>query len=481
MDRGNLARLGGSLSLPLGLALALVASPGAAAAQGPRASTCEVTRYGAKGDGRTLATLAIQRAIDACAAAGGGIVLLPGGAFLSGTLVLKDNVTLRIAPGAMLVASPRITDFTPYPAKDVPLIAIDGSTQNKGNGPYHLIQASGARHIAIDGGGTIDGNGARYWDPDPQKLFVSRRPRPSPLIEFADSAGIRIEDIKVRNAAGWTIHPLQSSDIRIEGVSIVNDPHGPNTDGIDVDSSRNVMIRDVSIDAGDDCIVLKTTGRTGVRPVRPTANVIVSGLVCSSDDQGVKIGTETLGDIRDVIFTDLLIYRSERQFRPPTAGISISMVDGSVLENILVSNVVVRDAATPFFLRLGNRGRGQKVPVPGRARNIMLSDIVATGGTLASSITGLPGFPIEKVTLSNVRIQMAGGGKTAAIAVPEAPGDYPQAPMFGPLPASGIYARHVDGLALRGVELATGRPDTRPPIVLDDVRLVPDQRPGSSR
>ena len=157
------------------------------------------------------------------------------------------------------------------------------------------------------------------------------------------------------------------------------------------------------------------------------------------------------------------------------------MVDGSVLENILVSNVVVRDAATPFFLRLGNRGRGQKVPVPGRARNIMLLDIVATGGTLASSITGLPGFPIEKVTLSNVRIQMAGGGKTAAIAVPEAPGDYPQAPMFGPLPASGIYARHVDGLALRGVELATGRPDTRPPIVLDDVRLVPDQRPGSSR
>jgi hypothetical protein len=111
----------------------------------------------------------------------------------------------------------------------------------------------------------------------------------------------------------------------------------------------------------------------------------------------------------------------------------------------------------------------------------MLSNIVATGGTLASSITGLPGFPIEDVTLSNVRIVMAGGGRSETINVPEAAGDYPYAPMFGPLPASGIYARHVDGLALRNVELRTERPDGRPPLVLDDVRLVSDQPMGSSR
>ena len=465
-------------SLRLAAILALVAVAASAPADG---AICKASDYGAQGDGKALDTAAIQRAVDACARQGGGTVLLESGTFLSGTIVLKDSITFRIANGATLLASPRIADFTPYPPEDVRLIAIDGSTQNKGNGPYHLIHASGASHIAIDGGGTIDGNGRAYWDSDPQKIFVSRRPRPSPLIEFVGSAGIRIENVTIRNAAGWTVHPLESRDIRINGLVIVNDPRGPNTDGIDVDSSQNVMIRDSDIDAGDDCVVLKTTGRRGARPAPPTSNVIVSGLTCSSDDQGIKIGTETLGDIRDVLFTGILIYRSKRQYRPPTAGISISMVDGSALENIVVSGVIIRDAVTPFFLRLGNRGRGQKVPVAGRAANIMLSNIVATGGTLASSITGLPGSPIRNVSLSDVQVVMAGGGKRGTIVVPEAAQDYPQAPMFGPLPASGLYARHVDGLALRNVQFMTAQPDARPSIVLDDVRLAPNQETGSSR
>jgi polygalacturonase len=237
----------------------------------------------------------------------------------------------------------------------------------------------------------------------------------------------------------------------------------------------------VNIDAGDDCVVLKTTGRRGARPVPSTANVIVTGLICSSDDQGIKIGTETLGDIRDVLFSNVIIYRSKRQYRPLTAGISISMVDGSLLENVVVTGVTIRDAATPIFLRLGNRGRGQVAPVPGRARNIMLSNILATGGTLASSITGLPDHPIENVTLSDVQIIMRGAGKNAAIVVPEAARDYPQASMFGPLPASGLYARHVAGLALRNVQFTTAEPDGRPPVVLDDVRLAPGSATGSTR
>jgi hypothetical protein len=144
----------------------------------------------------------------------------------------------------------------------------------------------------------------------------------------------------------------------------------------------------------------------------------------------------------------------------------------------VVSNAIIKDAVTPFFLRLGNRGRGQKVPVPGRAANIELSNIIATGGTLASSITGIPGFPIRNVSVSDVLIEMAGGGKKEAIVVPEAVGDYPQAPMFGPLPASGLYARHVDGLMLRNVQLRTAVFDARPPLVLDDVKLAPNQETG---
>jgi len=299
------------------------------------------------------------------------------------------------------------------------------------------------------------------------------------LIEFVDSSDIRVEHLTIRNAAGWTVHPLESHDIKINDVTIINNPKGPNTDGIDVDSSRNVHIRQANIDTGDDCVVLKTTGRRGGSPARPTANVIVDGLICSSDDQGIKIGTETLGDIRHVLFKDVMIYRSKRQYRPLTAGISISMVDGSVLDDIQVSKVTIRDAATPFFLRLGNRGRGQKVPVPGRARNISLSDITASGGTLASSVTGIPGHPIESVRLSNIRIVMAGGGKAARIDVPEVPGDYPHAPMFGPLPASGLYARHVEGLAMKNVRFRTDQPDSRPPVVLEDVRAEPGQLVGN--
>jgi polygalacturonase len=462
------------------LALAFAAAGCAAGAAGaapgmptPVGGVCDATRYGARPNDGSLSTASIQRAVDSCHEAGGGIVLLAGGVFVSGTIVLRDNITLRIAPGATLAASPRIEDFTPFPPEDVPKILIDGSTQNKGNGPYHLIHADGASEVAIDGGGTIIGNGKAYWDADPERVYVSRRARPSPLIEFVRTRGIRIENVTIRDAPGWTIHPLESSDIRIAGITIVNDGRGPNTDAVNVDSSSNVLVTDANIEAGDDCVVLKTTGRRGGRPVPPTRNVIVSNLVCSSDDQGVKIGTESLGDFSDILFTNILIYHSPRLYRPPTAAISMSMVDGARFENVLVTNVVIRDAVTPIFLRLGNRGRGQEVPTPGTLASVTFSNIVATGGSLASSITGLPGHKLRGVTLSDVDIEMKGGAAAAGPAeVPEAAGDYPHAPMFGPLPASGLYVRHVDGLTLRNVRIRTLSPDARPAIMLDDASDV---------
>ncbi len=413
-------------------------------------------------------TAAIQRSIDACSAAG-GVVVLSGGTFLSGTIVLKDHVTLRIAPGAILQGSPRIEDYVPYPPEDVAAIFVDGSTQNKGNGPYHLIHAQQAHDVAIDGGGIIDGNGQAFWEADPERGWVSRRARPSPLIETVETDGLRIEDITIRNAPGWTIHPLESTGIQIRGVTIRNDGRGPNTDAIDIDSSSKVLVRDVDIEAGDDCVVLKTTARRG-RPTPPTSQVIISGVICSSDDQGIKIGTESQGDFRDILITDILVYHAPSIYRPPTAGLSFSMVDGANFENVVVSDVVIRDAATPLFLRLGNRGRGQAAPVPGTLRNVQFNNIIATGGTLASSITGLPGHPLENISLSNIDITMLGAGSKLRSAVPEAAGDYPHAPMFGPLPASGLYVRHVKGLSLKNVRLRTAKPDKRPTLVLQDVR-----------
>jgi polygalacturonase len=434
------------------------------------AGTCDVRAHGAKGDGKTLDTAAIQRAVDACAARGGGMVLLPSGTYLSGTIVLADQITLHISAGATLLASPRIEDFRPFPAEDVPLIAIDGSTQNKGNGPYHLIHATGRKNIAIEGSGTIRGNGRAYWDPDPAKVFVSKRPRPTPLIEFVESKNIRIENVLIEDAAGWTIHPLESDGVMIRGVRIMNDDRGPNTDGINIDSTRNVVISDTHVEAGDDCIVLKTTGRRGGK-VPATENVTITNAVCSSDDQGFKIGTESLGDFRNITFTNAVIFHSRRLYRPPTAAISMSMVDGSTFENVLISNIVIRDAHTPLFLRLGNRGRGQKTPTPGALRNVTFSNIIATGGTLASSITGLRGHPVRDVTLSDIDITMAGGeSESPALNVPEAERDYPHAPMFGSLPAHGLYVRHAEGITLRNVRLRVAKQDGRPAAVFDDVR-----------
>lgn len=451
------------------LTLLLLVTTGATP-ESPSPGICDARRYGARGDARTLDTAAIQRAIDDCSPKGGA-VLLSGGTFLSGTIVLKDHITLRIAPGATLQGSPRIEDYVAYPPQDVPAIFVDGSTQNKGNGPYHLIHAENAKDVAIDGGGVIDGNGRAFWDSDPQRGWISRRARPSPLIETVLTDGLRVENITIRNAPGWTIHPLESSHIQIRGVTIRNDGRGPNTDAINIDSSSNVSIRDVDIEAGDDCVVLKTTARRG-RPTPPTSNVIISGVICSSDDQGIKIGTESQGDFRDIIIREVLVYHAPAIYRAPTAALSFSMVDGANFENLIVSDIIIRDAATPFFLRLGNRGRGQATPVPGTLRNVQFNNIVATGGTLASSITGLPGHSLENVSLSNIDVTMLGGGQRLRAPVPEAEGDYPHAPMFGPLPASGLYIRHVKGLNLTNVRFRTTKPDRRPTLVLQDVAQV---------
>jgi polygalacturonase len=457
--------MAGAGALVLGMAGPVVAAV--------RDGVCNALDYGARGDGRALDTQAIQRAIDACAAQGGGVALLPAGIFLSGTIVLRDRITLRVAPGATLLASPRIADFRPLPSDEVAKIAIDGSTQNKGNGPYNLIHVEGAHDVAIDGGGQIRGNGAAYWDMGPDGSPVSRRPRPSPLVEIVASRRVRIEGVTVSDAAGWTIHALESDGVMIRDVGVFNDPKGPNTDGIDIDSTRNVVVAGAHVESGDDCVVLKTTGRRGGRPPPPTENVLVSDMICSSDDQGFKIGTESLGDFRNITLDGATIFQAPGFYRPPTAAISMSMVDGASFENVVVANVTIRDARTALFLRLGNRGRGQAVPTPGRLRHVIFSNIVATGGELASSITGIPGHPVEDVTLSNVSLSLKGGVQAPPAApVPEAERDYPHAPMFGALPAYGLYARHVRGLTLRDVRLLAETPDGRPALVTDDVEAA---------
>ncbi|MCX6620166.1 MAG: glycoside hydrolase family 28 protein [Acidobacteria bacterium] len=412
-------------------------------------ATFNVEAYGAKGDGRTMNTAAIQKAIDAGAAAGGGVVVIPSGTFVTGGIKLRSNITLRVSPGAVLKGSGSIND---YEAK-------------------HMIYGQGVTNAAIDGGGTIDGNGEAFWDmTPPEKYYRPKEQRPSPLIEFADCRDVRIQDVIVRNAPGWTIHPLRCDGVRIRGVTIYNHHRGKNTDGIDPDSSSNVHISDCYVEGGDDAIVIKSPVRPGASP-RPAENITVTNCTVSSTSNCIKLGTESRGGFRNIAITNCTLFRPANYFRAPISGISIEMVDGGVLDGVVVSNIAMRDIGTPIFIRLGNRGRGQEVPKTGILRNVSISNIVATGGLITSSITGLPGYPVTGVSLSDINITMTGGQKTPiSLDVPELEAGYPEAWMFGILPAYGFYARHVDGLVMRNIRVNCDQADARPGAVFDDVQ-----------
>jgi len=407
-----------------------------------------VMEFGAKGDGLTNDATAIQKAVDACSKAGGGVVLLPAGNFLTGTIVLASNMTLRISPGATLWGSRRMEDYA----------------------PPHLIYAKNVENLAIDGGGRINGNGDAFWkDRSDHPYFLGLRPRPSPMIEIVESREIRIQDLSIRNTPGWGIHPLRSDGVVIRSVSLISHLRGPNTDGIDVDSSRNVRISDCYIEGGDDAIVIKTVARPGA-PVLPSENITVTNCVMTSTSNCFKLGTESTAGFKNIAITNCVMFKLPGAFRAPISGVAIESVDGGALDGLVASNLTMRDVGTPIFIRLGNCGRGMAEPRPGVLQNVSISNVVATGSLITSSITGLPGHPVRRVSLDNIRVSMKGGERMAvSLDVPELPEKYPEAWMFGVLPAYGFYARHIEGLTMRNVQSHWEEADARPAMVFDDV------------
>jgi hypothetical protein len=381
-----------------------------------------VRTFGATGDRKTLDTAAIQKTIDAAHAAGGGVVYFPAGAFLSGTVFLKSNVTLYLAPGATLLGSTRIQDYN----------------------PKHLIYAKGVENIAIEGGGTIDGQGDAFLDKDLKPL-----PRPSPLIEIWDSRGIRIQDITIRKAPAWTIHPKNCDGVKIRGISLLNNLRAINSDGIDPDSCRNVIISDCHIEAGDDCIVLKTTNRGNSHG--PTENVTVTNCVLVSAASAIKLGTESWGDFRHVVVSNCVI-------RDSRTGIALLAKDGGVMEDIHFSNIVMttqpkwgQGVEWPIVVDIEKRTEQSKLS---RIRDVSFSDITIYGkGRVLAE--GTPESPIERLSFRNVLMRftgfekisgvkkMRGGSKTVADGMPD----------YGPVPAAMIFA-HIKGLRLDGLETA---------------------------
>jgi polygalacturonase len=453
--------------------------PASARSSSPRGQLHPVAfdprQFGAKGDGIALDSPAINAAINACTQAGGGIVYLAPGRYLSGTVVLKSNVTLYVEAGATLLGSTRISDYSLQPGPPL----LGDADQN------HLIFAQDADNVTLCGPGLIDGQGAAYWKSSghgplpPDRAWADviahgwtkAGQRPSPMLEFVNCAWLRIEDLRIENAAGWTMRPINCRNVYIHGISVKNSVHGPNTDGMDITGCTNVFVSDCSIDTGDDAICLKSENPYGKEPLL-TQNVVVTNCVLTTCCNGFKLGTATQGGFENITFSNSVIYNNAVDLpQRVIAGIALEVVDGGWIDGVVITGIRMQRTRTPIFLRLGDRSRRYPSASHG-LRAVTIENIHASESVLASSITGLENSYVEDVTLANIRVDNVLGSRPEWLrpVVPEVPAAYPEARMFGMLPASGLYSRHVRGLRVTDFHVRAAEGEQRPAVVCDDVR-----------
>jgi hypothetical protein len=438
-----------------------------------------VAELGAATDGKTLCTPALQKAIDAAGAAGGGVVRFPAGTFLTGPLQLRSGVTLQLDAGATLLGSRERKDYygpSSDPAKKALVFR-------------HLLSGIGLHHVALRGTGTLDGSGDAF--PDPQEKIV--RPHNIYLERCED---VLIEGVRLRASGSWMQHYRLCTNVVIRGIAVFN--HAThNNDGLDINSCLNVKITDCVVDSDDDAICLKST--SGV----PCRNVSISGCTASSHCNALKMGTESGGGFLDIAIAHCTVFsptnsKAINGNQRGEAGIALEIVDGGRMENVSVTDVNISGVLAPIFLRLGDRGRTYgrpQRPAVGTMHNILLKNITAENcSPLGCAIAGLPDHPIEDVRLENISLSFEGGAqeleyihkvfqRRAAGAggadpagtrrlISERPEAYPDCRMFGILPAYGFYCRHVKGLQIDNLKLQTVAADTRHALMFDDVETV---------
>ncbi len=440
----------------------LILSCAGSFAQSVSAGSLDVRSLGARGDGSTLDTKSIQSAIDSCAAIS-GTVIFPPGTYLSGSLELKNNVTLHLEKGAVLLGSTNLSDYV----ERIPKLKSYNDVFLK----YSLLYAEGQSHIAITGEGTIDGQGGSF------KVLTNEKPakyynRPF-VVRFVECEHVTIDGVTLQNSAMWMQQYLACRDVLIHGVTIFNHAN-KNNDMMDIDGCKNVVISDCRGDTDDDGITLKSTSD------RVTENVTISGCLVSSHCNAIKTGTESTGGFKNVVIDNVIVKPSSMKTtmsgKPEgISGIALTLVDGGTMDGISISNIVMDGPEVPIFIRLGNRARkhwaGAPQPGIGKIRNVQLSNIVARNvKSTGCSITGLPQYPVEGITLSNIRLEFSGGGQASAhLSIPEMEDQYPEATMWGMLPAYGFTLHHVKDINFRGLDMTCTTEDTRPAMLLSDV------------
>jgi polygalacturonase len=419
-----------------------------ACATGPlRAADFDVRAHGATGDGTTLDTAAINRAIEAASAAGGGTVRFPAGTYLSFSIHLKSNITLHLEPGCTLVAATPAPGFGEYDAPE-PNEWGDKQYQDFGHSHFHdgLIWGENLENVSIVGTGRIHGaalarggnGGRRPGGPNNGAPSPTAAAPPSPAPRnaagFFGGPGSGNKSISLKNCRNVTLRDfsvLQGGWFAliaagVDNLTIDNLRVDTNRDGFDLDSCRNVRVSNCSVNApNDDAIVLKSSFALGV--ARPCENVTITNCQVSGYDVGsvldgtfkrtqerapdregptgrIKFGTESNGGFKNITIANCVFDRSR--------GLALETVDGGPIEDVTITNITMRDVTnSPIFLRLGSRGRGPEGTPVATMRRITISNVVASGvdPRYPSIIAGLPGHPIEDVRLSNIHIHYRGG------------------------------------------------------------------------
>ncbi len=400
-----------------------------------------VKDFGARGDGATPDTRALQDAIDAASHTSGGTIFVPAGKYITGSLFLRDNITLFLDAGAILLGSQNIADY--------PIVSMrwEGVTQ-----PTHapLITGEGLKNIAVTGRGIIDGRGEMWWKLHRTKTLDAPRPR---LISFANSTNVLIEGLTLTNSPAWTINPVRCENVTVDKVTISNPPDSPNTDGINPDACRDVRIANCRIDVGDDCITIKAGIETEARELlAPCENITITNCTMVHGHGGVVIGSEMSGGVRNVVISNCVFVGTDRGIR-----LKSRRGRGGIVEDIRATNIVMTDVLCPFTMNLyyhinarGDPYVSNKESQPIDAgtpifRRIHYSHITARNAQYAAAfLYGLPEMPIEDVSFDDVSMALA---TDAQAGEPEMADDLPA------MQRAGFFARNVRGLCLRDVQI----------------------------
>lgn len=465
---------------------AVVTSAGAGVpAAGVQFNGFNVRSFGATGDGKTLDSPAINRAIEAAAAAGGGTVFVPAGTYASYSIRLKSHITLYLDQGAVILA-----EATPH--EGMAEGGYDAAEpqgnwepyQDYGHNHWHnsLIWGEDIHDISIQGPGLIWGKGlSRGWDSQKDLPDSNKRGNGNKAIALKNCHNVILRDFSILQGGWFGILATGVDNMTIDNLLI-----DTNRDGMDIDCCKNVRVSNCTVNSPwDDAICPKSSYALGYARVTEDLTItncmVTGGYEMGSVLDGtwkvidkasktyrtgrIKCGTESNGGFRNITISNCVFDRSH--------GFILESEDGATCEDITLTNIAMRNTVgSPFFIRLGSRMRGPKDAKMGYIRRLLISNIASSGATiLPAIISGIPNYPIEDVKISNVYLHQVGGAaaELAALQPPENEGKYPDPEMFGDIPATGFFLRHIRNLEMSNVEIATEDPDPRAAFWLKEI------------